>query len=85
MIKVFCWDLPAGFEGEMGGGMAIPMNMKKILCGSSLGIAGVLGLMFLLDLIIGIPFGRSDITTDILIILAAGLLIWQGVETWLGL
>ena len=65
--------------------MAIPMNVKKILCGSALGIAGVLGLMFLLDLIIGIPFGRSDITTDILIILAAGLLIWQGVETWLGL
>jgi len=64
--------------------MALP-NVKKILCMSGLGIAGILGLLFLLDLAIGIPFGRSDITTDILIVMAAGLLIWQGVETWLEL
>ncbi|MBX9655459.1 hypothetical protein K2Y11_17735 [bacterium] len=64
--------------------MALP-NVKKILCMSGLGIAGILGLLFLLDLVIGIPFGRSDITTDILVVLAAGLLIWQGVETWLEL
>jgi hypothetical protein len=64
--------------------MALP-NVKKILCMSGLGIAGILGLLFLLDLAIGIPFGRSDITTDILVVLAAGLLIWQGVETWLEL
>ena len=49
------------------------------------GTRGNLGTAVLLDLIIGIPFGRSDITTDILIILAAGLLIWQGIETLLGL
>jgi zinc transporter ZupT len=58
------------------------MNLKKILCLVALVISGLLGLLFTLDLAIGIPFGRSDITTDILVALAAGLLIWQGVETW---
>jgi hypothetical protein len=58
------------------------MNLKKILCLVALVISGLLGLLFVLDLAIGIPFGRSDITTDILVALAAGLLIWQGIETW---
>jgi hypothetical protein len=58
------------------------MNLKKILCLVALIISGLLGLLFVLDLAIGIPFGRSDITTDILVGLAAGLLIWQGIETW---
>jgi hypothetical protein len=52
------------------------MNLKKILCLVALIISGLLGLLFVLDLAIGIPFGRSDITTDILVSLAAGLLIW---------
>jgi hypothetical protein len=60
------------------------MNLKKILCLIALVIAGLLALLFVLDLAIGIPFGRSDITTDILVALAAGLLIWQGIETWFG-
>lgn len=58
------------------------MNLKKILCLVALIVSGLLGLLFVLDLAIGIPFGRSDITTDILVSLAAGLLIWQGIETW---
>lgn len=63
--------------------MSIAMNLKKILCMAAMVIAGVLGIVFLLDLALGMPFGRSDITTDILVVVAAGLLIWQGVETWL--
>lgn len=58
------------------------MNLKKILCMAAMAIAGLLGILFLLDLAIGIPFGRSDITTDVMVVLAAGLLVWQGVETW---
>lgn len=65
--------------------MTLPMNLKKILSMTALGIAGICGLLFLLDLAIGIPFGRSSITTDVLVIIAAGLLIWQGIETWLEL
>lgn len=58
------------------------MNLKKILCMTALAIAGILALLFLLDLAIAIPFGRSDLTTDILVVVAAGLIIWQGIETW---
>jgi hypothetical protein len=62
--------------------MALTMNLKKILCMTTLAIAGVLGVVFLIDLAIGIPFDRSDIVTDILVAVAAGLLIWQGIETY---
>lgn len=62
--------------------MALTMNLKKILCMTAMVLAGILGLIFLLDLLLGIPFGRSDIMTDVFVILAAALLIWQGVETW---
>lgn len=63
--------------------MSIAMNLKKILSMTAMVIAGVLGVVFLLDLAVGIPFGRSDVVTDVLVIVAAALLIWQGVETWL--
>lgn len=62
--------------------MTLTMNLKKILCMTAMVFAGILGLIFLLDLLLGMPFGRSDIYTDIFVILAAGLLIWQGIETW---
>lgn len=65
-------------------GTALTMNLKKGLTLTALIIAGVLAVVFLLDLAIGIPFERQDITTDILVILASGLLIWQGIETWIG-
>lgn len=58
------------------------MRLPKILCATSLGIAAVVGLVFLLDLLIKIPFERFDVTTDIVVIIACGLLIWQGIETW---
>jgi threonine/homoserine/homoserine lactone efflux protein len=63
--------------------MTIAMNLKKVLSMTSMVIAGVLGVVFLLDLAVGMPFGRSDVVTDVLVIVAAALLIWQGVETWL--
>lgn len=47
--------------------------MEKWFCWGSLGVAGVLLLVFLLDLIIGIPFGRLDIFVSILGILGCGL------------
>ena len=65
-----------------GGGTTLVMKLPKILCASALGIAGFLGLLFLVDMIAGIPFGRFSIPTDIVVILACGLIIWQGLETW---
>lgn len=65
--------------------MEIGMNLQKVLCGAALGISGLLALIFLLDLLLGIPFGRFSISTDIIVLIAAGLIIWQGVETWMEL
>ena len=44
--------------------------------------AGFLLLVFGLDLAVKWPFDRKAMTTDILFIVAAGLVLWQGYETW---
>jgi threonine/homoserine/homoserine lactone efflux protein len=44
-----------------------------------MGIAGLICLLFLLDLVAGI-FGRNT-AMDILFILGGAFLLWQGVET----
>ncbi len=59
------------------------MELDKILTFSAIGIAGVVTLVFLLDLAAGI-FGRH-LAMDICFILGAGFLLWQGVETVLEL
>jgi hypothetical protein len=63
-------------------------SMEKWLCLAAMGAAGLLVLIFGLDLVSGIPFNRGGgvgwrgYTQDILIVLAAGLVLWQGYETW---
>jgi hypothetical protein len=59
------------------------MQTEKVITYSAIGIAGLIILIFLLDLVAGI-FGRY-IAMDILFILGAGFLLWQGVETILEL
>jgi hypothetical protein len=44
--------------------------------------AGFLLLVFGLDLAVKWPFQRKAIVTDIMFIVAAGLVLWQGYETW---
>ena len=63
--------------------MVLGMNFDKALCATALTVAGLLALIFLLDLVLGIPFGRFSIVADILVVIAAGLIVWQGVETWM--
>ena len=60
--------------------MALKVN--RALTGTSLGIAGLMGVIFLVDLIVGIPFSRFSIVADVVVVLAAGLIVWQGIETW---
>lgn len=55
------------------------MQTEKIITYSAMGVAGLICLLFLLDLVAGI-FGRN-IAMDILFILGAAFLLWQGVET----
>jgi hypothetical protein len=55
------------------------MEIDKTMTYSAIGIAGLVCLIFLLDLTAGI-FGRY-IAMDVLFILAGGFLLWQGIET----
>ena len=59
------------------------MGLPKILTYAAIAVAGIVCLVFGLDLAVGI-FGRL-IVMDILFILAAAFLLWQGVETILEL
>jgi hypothetical protein len=59
------------------------MGIEKIVTYSAIGIAGLVCLIFVLDLAVGI-FGRL-IAMDVLFIMAAGFLLWQGIETILEL
>jgi hypothetical protein len=54
--------------------------MEKWLCWGSLGVAGLLLLLFLLDLVLGFPFGGIDWYINILGMIACGLtgyLAWE--------
>lgn len=59
------------------------MGLNKYLTYGAIGVAGIVCLIFVLDLAVGI-FGRL-IPMDILFILASAFLLWQGVETILEL
>jgi len=51
--------------------------MDKILCYGSLGIAILMLLIFLLDLLAGFPFGGGPFTTvDILGVLASAIVVY---------
>lgn len=57
------------------------MKLNAVLTWGSLIIAGLLGLLFLIDVATGLFFQRFSLLTEICVIIAAGLIIWQGVET----
>ena len=59
------------------------MGIDKIVTYFAIGTAGIVVLIFLLDLALGI-FGRL-IAMDILFLLAAAFVLWQGIETILEL
>lgn len=56
------------------------METEKILCVASMVVAGLIALLFILDLALGF-FGRY-IALDILFILGAVFVLWQGFETF---
>jgi threonine/homoserine/homoserine lactone efflux protein len=59
------------------------MQTEKVITYAAIGIAAIIVLIFLLDLVVGI-FGQY-IAMDILFILGGAFLLWQGVETILEL
>ena len=50
--------------------------MEKWMCWGSMGVAGVLLLLFLLDMVLGIPFGGASYFVDVASILACGLVFY---------
>jgi hypothetical protein len=50
--------------------------MDKWLCWGSMGVAGLLLLLFLLDIPVGIPFGGISPVVDVFGILASGLVLY---------
>lgn len=58
------------------------METEKVLCIVSLVIAGLLTLVFLLDLALGIPFGRTSVVLDVMFLIAGAFVIWQALSTY---
>jgi hypothetical protein len=50
--------------------------MEKWLCWGSMGVAGFLLLLFLLDVFLKVPFGGVSRTVDVFGILASGLVLY---------
>jgi hypothetical protein len=56
------------------------METEKVLTYVSMAVAGVVGLIFLLDAALGL-FGRESLALDIMFIVGAAFVLWQGIET----
>ena len=56
--------------------------MEKWLCLGSMGVAGLLLLLFLLDMILAFPFGGASIGVDIFGILACGVVLYLGYDAY---
>jgi hypothetical protein len=51
-------------------------SMEKWLCWGSMGVAGLLLLLFLLDLLFGFPFQKVNAAVDVFGILASSLVLY---------
>ena len=56
--------------------------MEKWMCLGAMIAAGILLLIFGLDLALGWPFDRAGKVTDVLFVIAGAFVLWQGYETW---
>ena len=56
--------------------------MEKWLCFGSMGVAGLLALLFLLDLVLGMPFGRTSLLVDIFGLIASGLVLFLAYDAF---
>jgi hypothetical protein len=56
--------------------LAKGFSMEKWLCWSSMGVAGLLLLLFVLDMSIRVPFGRISPMVDVISIVASALVLY---------
>ena len=58
------------------------METEKLLCYFSLAVAGLVTLIFLLDAVASVPFGRASMLLDIMFVIGGAFVLWQGIETY---
>jgi hypothetical protein len=58
------------------------ISMEKWMCWSSMGVAGLLVLLFLLDLLAGVPFGGISKAVDVMLLLASGLALYLAYDAF---
>lgn len=58
------------------------LSMEKWLCWASMGIAGLLLLLFLLDIFLSIPFGRISLVVDIVAVIACAIVVYLGYDAF---
>lgn len=56
--------------------------MDKWLCWGSIGVSGLLLLLFLLDLFLSMPFGGISKVVDIFGILASGIVLFLAIDAF---
>jgi hypothetical protein len=56
--------------------------MEKWLCWASIGLAGLLLVLFLLDIVMDTPFGGVNWTVDVFGILAGGVALWLAINAY---
>ena len=54
------------------------LSMEKWLCWAAMGVSGLFLLLFLLDLIIKIPFGGLSKVVDVLALISCGVVLYLG-------
>lgn len=56
--------------------------MEKFLCFGSMGVAGLLLLLFVLDLVIKMPFGGTSVLVDVFGILVSALVLYLAIDAF---
>jgi hypothetical protein len=56
--------------------------MEKWLCWGSMGVSGFLLLLFLLDMVVGVPFGGINVIVDIFGLLASALVLFLAYDAF---
>jgi hypothetical protein len=56
--------------------------MEKILCFSSMGVAGLLLLLFILDVALGFPFGGASKVVDIFGIIVSAMVLYLAYDAF---
>jgi hypothetical protein len=73
----------AGLQGfPQSAGRGWIQKMDKWLCWGSMGVSGLLLLLFLLDLFLSMPFGGISKVVDVFGVLASGVVLFLAIDAF---